>query len=547
MVTCSDQRPASEERLRDDRQRFVAFAFAGADLLLEATLDGRITFAAGAFRSRFGREPESFVGEPLSAMVAVEDRPVLATSLALIAARGRISPVALRLSDTARTSQIVSGPGAQGKKLLCLSFGAVPQRPQFAAPGVCSAATLAREAEARLRTASAEASAAAPALELVEVVATGGAKAHAEEIATALAEHAGAGTLAAELSPGRFGLLHASDPSADGVIADAITGVQAELLQRGIATTVTVGPRVSLARHTEEGMSPAQAVRALRYALSTFSRAGSAALERAGFANGLAGFLSATSQRTAALRRVFAERRFRLAFQPVVSLGGRGVEHYEALLRPENAAGGPVGESPGDMVTLAEMVGLTDELDWAVFNAACEAASASGAGIAFNLSGLSVQNPAFRSRLLQGVAGFQARGGASLLAEITETAEIEDAAAAAETIQRLREHGVSVCIDDFGAGAAAFQYLRHFQVDYVKVDGTYVRNAAENERDRSFVAAMVDLSLTVGAEAIAEQIETEAVAEIMFGLGVKYGQGWLFGRPGGLPTAQRRSLKGMVW
>ena len=203
-VSHPDHHAAREERLRDDRQRFVAFAFTGADLLLEATVDGRITFAAGAFRSRFGREPESFVGEPLSAVVAAEDGPVLTTSLALIAARGRISPLVLRLSDRAGMLQIVAGlcrSGPQGRKLLCLSFGPVPQRPQLTAPGVCSSAILAREAEARLRTANAEEGVGGPELELFEVVAAGAADACGEEIAAALAEHAGAGTLAAELSP----------------------------------------------------------------------------------------------------------------------------------------------------------------------------------------------------------------------------------------------------------------------------------------------------------------------------------------------------------
>jgi EAL domain-containing protein (putative c-di-GMP-specific phosphodiesterase class I) len=554
MVTSPDSRTALEERLRDDRQRFVAFAFAGADLLLEASIDGRITFAAGAFRSRFGCEPESFVGQPLSALVAAEDRPVLATSVALIAARGRINPLALRLSDKAGTPQIVSGlcrSGARGKKLLCLSFGPMPQRQQLAAPGVCSAATLAREAEARLRTASPEAGTDVPELALLEVVAAKGTNARGAEIATVLSEFAGAGTLAAELSPGRFGLLHSSDLAMDGDIAAAVVSAQAALLRQGIAAMVTGGQRIPLASVATEGITPAQAVRALRYALSNFSRSGSIALGQAGFANGLAGFVSAATERTVALRRVFAERQFRLAFQPVVSLHERRAKHYEALLRPGNVPGGPAGESPGDMVTLAEMVGLTDELDWAVFNAACDAACSADTGIAFNLSGLSVQNPEFRSRLLEGIARFRSRNGGDLLAEITETAEIEDTAAAAETIHALREHGVRVCIDDFGAGAAAFQYLRHLQVDYVKVDGSYVRNAAENERDRGFVAAMIDLSLTVGAKAIAEQIETEQVAEIMLGLGVEYGQGWLFGRPGELPkvapAAQPRRLKGVAW
>ena len=70
----------------------------------------------------------------------------------------------------------------------------------------------------------------------------------------------------------------------------------------------------------------------------------------------------------------------------------------------------------------------------------------------------------------------------------------------------------------------------------MKIDGSYVRNAAEDERDRSFAAAMVDLSRSVGADAIAEQIETEAVAQAMQGIGVRYGQGWLFGQACDLPT-----------
>jgi EAL domain-containing protein (putative c-di-GMP-specific phosphodiesterase class I) len=120
------------------------------------------------------------------------------------------------------------------------------------------------------------------------------------------------------------------------------------------------------------------------------------------------------------------------------------------------------------------------------------------------------------------------------MVELTESAEIEDEAAAAATLQALRARDVPVCIDDFGAGAAAFRYLKAFPADYVKVDGAYVRAAATSERDRSFVAAMVDLSLAVGARVVAEQIESEEAAQTMQCLGVHYGQGWHFGKPGPL-------------
>jgi EAL domain-containing protein (putative c-di-GMP-specific phosphodiesterase class I) len=122
-----------------------------------------------------------------------------------------------------------------------------------------------------------------------------------------------------------------------------------------------------------------------------------------------------------------------------------------------------------------------------------------------------------------------------LMAEITETAEIEDEAEAARTVQALRERGVTLCIDDFGAGAAAFRYLRAFRVDVVKIDGAYLRNAMRSEQDRGILASMVGLIRTVGARSVCEQIETEAEAGLMAGLGVDMGQGWLFGRPGALP------------
>jgi hypothetical protein len=111
-----------------------------------------------------------------------------------------------------------------------------------------------------------------------------------------------------------------------------------------------------------------------------------------------------------------------------------------------------------------------------------------------------------------------------LMVELTESAEIEDEAAAVTTIGALRERGIPVCLDDFGADAAAFCYLKAFRVDCVKVDG-------------SFVAAIVDLSVAVGAKVVAEQIETAEYVQTMQALGEHLGQGWHFGRPGPLPEA----------
>jgi EAL domain-containing protein (putative c-di-GMP-specific phosphodiesterase class I) len=115
--------------------------------------------------------------------------------------------------------------------------------------------------------------------------------------------------------------------------------------------------------------------------------------------------------------------------------------------------------------------------------------------------------------------------------------------AAAGQIQRIRAAGVPVCLDDFGAGSASFRYLRELRVDYIKIDGSYVREASRTDQGRSFVSAMRDLAASTGAETIAEMIETEADAALMRKLGISLGQGWLFGKPGPLPVAKPKIVQ----
>jgi EAL domain-containing protein (putative c-di-GMP-specific phosphodiesterase class I) len=505
--------------------RFLTFAFAAAELLVETDAGGRITFAEGAFPARFGRGGGSFLGRPVQELVARDQRSGMGTALELLSATGRIRPTAIRLSDRARSAFSVAGMAARGRSgCFCLTFAPLPNDlPGGSLPGGVG---LARMAEDALRDNEDGGT-----VGLIELIGDGGALAPRADLAARiqqlLAAQGGAGALAADFGTGRFGVL-----AGEGAPDMAALSRQVALLLAQHGLPGRIGTRAIAL--TSDGLSPMQASRALRFALSAFARGGDEALEKAGFSGGLNGFVASASERAAALRRTIAERRFRLAFQPIVLLEDRRAHHFEALLRPIPTPGTPYGE-PSEFIALAETVGLSETLDWAVVETACEAArAASGARIACNLSGLSLQSTAFRERLcalLEADRDLAPR----LLVEITETAEIEDEAEARRTVDALRALGLPICIDDFGAGAAAFRYLRAFQVDFVKVDGVYVSNAVESERDRGFIAAMVDLARTVGAQVVAERIETEAQAALMRELGVTFGQGYLFGRPGALP------------
>jgi len=516
------------QRAMAERERFLVFALTAADLLLEITPQGRITFAAGAFERRLGRPSSGWLGRPATDLVAPASRPGFARALDLLDARDRLPPTCVRLGNPGGTAMAVAGlrlsglPGAADR--LCLTFSAIPEATAPPPDSLPDRAGLGRAMEAELRDGEGQGQ-----VNLLELTGPDGPLAPRPELAASIAgalAGAVAGGMAGELAAGRYGLLSRSALDVTRIAAEI------EALARDAGLEASVAAR-SLALGTE-GLSPMQATRALRYALGAFARGGTRALVAEGFDDGLAGFVARACDRAEALRRVIAERRFRLAFQPIVALADRSVHHFEALLRPLAAAGeAPPGAQ--EFVTFAETVGLSEDLDWAVVETCAEAArKADGARIACNLSGLSLQAPAFRARLL---ALLQAEPDLvpRLLIEITETAEIEDEAEAVRTVEALRGLGLPLCIDDFGAGAAALRYLRAFRVDYVKIDGQYVQAALRSEQDRGFVAAMVDLAHNVGAKVVAERIETEAEAAAMQALGVAYGQGWLFGKPGRLP------------
>ena len=123
-----------------------------------------------------------------------------------------------------------------------------------------------------------------------------------------------------------------------------------------------------------------------------------------------------------------------------------------------------------------------------------------------------------------------------LLVEVTETAAIGDLDAATRRLTALRNKGIHICLDDFGVGAASLDYLHRLPADTVKIDGRFVRDITTDERSRSLVSHVVKLCRELKITTVVEMIETEEQAAISRGLGVNYGQGWLFGRPTAEPV-----------
>lgn len=256
------------------------------------------------------------------------------------------------------------------------------------------------------------------------------------------------------------------------------------------------------------------------------------------------------------LRQALEEDRFMLFGQRIEPLQG-GVAHIEVLLRMcgEDAREG--GEIPPmAFIPAAERFSLMPLLDRWVLGRLVMHHLDTGDGllhttgstaepaqrVAVNLSGASLSDPsfhAFTADLLANRPGVASR----LCFEITETAAITNMAMAREFIERLRKLGCSFALDDFGSGLSSLNYLKNLRVEFLKIDGGFVRDLGNDPMSVAIVDAIVRIGRVMGLRTVAECVESEAVLEVLGRLGVDYAQGHFLHRPERLAEASTGRLQ----
>jgi len=278
------------------------------------------------------------------------------------------------------------------------------------------------------------------------------------------------------------------------------------------------------------GMPEGEVMSAVSHVLRNFARNGRPQDFPATLNGAFARMVQDATGRLKDFRSAVDRRAYRLAYQPITRLADGRAHHHEALVRFNV----PGMENTGEVIAFAEQVGLIGRLDLSILDYALavlqSSQTPSAARIAVNLSGQTVQSAEAMRPILERLAG--RRGAAKRLqVEITESAEIADLAAANAMVQQIRELGFQVFLDDFGAGAASFQYLHAMKVDGVKIDGRYVRNLAQSGKDATMLRGIVRLARDLGLATVAECVETAEQARLLADIGVDYGQGWHFGKP----------------
>lgn len=322
------------------------------------------------------------------------------------------------------------------------------------------------------------------------------------------------GAGAARISPVHYALLRLAGNAHD---------VAAELNEAAIRKGITLDANEASAPIPETAPSLC-VLRAMRFAIEGCLKDEGLKRPDQTFSNSL----KQTLRDAEGFRALVRGRDFALHYQPIVDLETRAVHHFEALARFSGETSGPA-----DRIRMAEELALIEGFDLAVVEKALTRMRSPGSGllkVAVNVSAGSLASDSYVDAVLR-MTSANPRDRQRLTIEITETAALADVDAANRRIAALRGAGVTVCIDDFGVGAASFAYLQRLSVDAVKIDGGFVRELTSDPRARTMIRTMVDLCQSMGLSTIAEMVETEDAAETLKSLGVGYGQGWLFGRP----------------
>jgi EAL domain-containing protein (putative c-di-GMP-specific phosphodiesterase class I) len=228
--------------------------------------------------------------------------------------------------------------------------------------------------------------------------------------------------------------------------------------------------------------------------------------------------------------------RLRLHAQSICSIAkdGRGRSHLEILVRLEDDNGDLI--QPNSFIPAAERFNLMGKLDQRIiqdtFKFVASRKNETGDNICYsiNLSGNSLSDEHLSRYIKNQLDEFKINPGI-ICFEITETAAITNLQMAKQLMQDLKSFGCQFALDDFGSGLSSFEYLKNLPVDYLKIDGCFVRDMVNNKIDHAMVAAINQIGHVMDIKTIAEFVENDQIIHKLKILNVDYAQGYAISRP----------------
>ncbi len=235
------------------------------------------------------------------------------------------------------------------------------------------------------------------------------------------------------------------------------------------------------------------------------------------------------------IRQALDHNRVFLMYQPIIHLPSGEIGKYESLIRIRDDQGNIV--SPGNFINLAKEGRIYRKLTHFVIERAFRDFSGREEDFSINLTIEDFTDRETIDLLIEKsrLYGVQER----LILELVETEELRDFEGIVRIIEKLKGEGMRIAIDDFGSGFSNFTYLLRLNTDFIKIDGSLIRNILTDSKSRSLVTSIIQFARGAGIKTIAEYIETEELSHFARDFGIDFGQGYYLGKPEELPPIGR--------
>ncbi|WP_169065518.1 MULTISPECIES: bifunctional diguanylate cyclase/phosphodiesterase [Candidatus Accumulibacter] len=329
-------------------------------------------------------------------------------------------------------------------------------------------------------------------------------------------------------------LLHVCDHDGAIQVAEKINKRLAEIKFPGLGASHRVSASIGIVVFSEATMDVKQLLANADIAMYQAKSKGGAGWHLYSDGEGVQEKMQSRLHWEEMINRSLGDRGFIVHYQPILDIRARQVSHYEALVRMRAEDGSPI--PPGMFMEVAENSGLIREIDrYVIHDVFGKMLSLFAVGkyykFSINLSGISINDP----RLLSFISDELSRSAllpSHVVFEITETAAVSDFSKARAFMNAVRELGCAFSLDDFGVGFSSFNYVKQLPVDYVKIDGSFVRTLVDSPDDQVFVRALAEVARGFGKKTVAEFVEDERALNMLRTFGVDYAQGYFIGKPG---------------
>lgn len=226
--------------------------------------------------------------------------------------------------------------------------------------------------------------------------------------------------------------------------------------------------------------------------------------------------------------------KFVLYYQPILHIESNIISHYECLVRLQQDDGRLI--MPGEFIIHAEELGLMGKIDRLVLKKAVQKlvefkSQGKDYKLTVNLSGRSFFNDASIFEDIFRMLDVPDVDPEKIVFEITETAAVSNFASAESLILKIKALGCILALDDFGVGFSSFYYLKHFPVDYIKIDGSFIRKINKSDDDKVFVKALTGVAHAFGKKTMAEFVENEQILDVLREFKIDFAQGYYIGKP----------------